>query len=252
MSSLGIATADNRLFTYVYEPGYSEQGALELEQHVTARLGKDQGRYTGWDFREELEYGITERLKTALYLNFTHVDSSDVHNRIDEDGTTFKGISSEWTYRVLDPVEKPVGLSLYGEVTVSDNEVELEEKLILGQYWGSWGAALNIAFEQEWEKEGDETEEEGILDITGGIARYLNRHWSVGLEARNKRIFPDYDSEENSAWFVGPNVHYKGIRWGGTLTVLPQVYGSGDGARDDLQLEEYERVEVRVIASREF
>lgn len=248
----GTSMADNRLFSYVYEPGFSEQGVYEFEQHVTARIGKDDGQYTGWDFREEVEYGLTDRLKTALYLNFSQVDSSGVTERVDEDGTEFKGVSSEWIYRVLDPLEHAVGVSVYGEVTMSDEETEIEEKLILGQYWGPWGAALNVALEEEWEKADGETETEGVLDVSGGVARYVGKKTSIGVEARNIRRYPDYEREENSAWFVGPNAHYKGVGWGAVLSVLTQVYGDGDGATDNLQLTEYEQTEVRLIASRDF
>src|SRR3990167_3024714 len=68
--------SDERYFTYSYDAEVLPKGQSEFEQWITARVGKKGGDYARWDFREEFEYGLTERLTTALYLNFTDVYSS--------------------------------------------------------------------------------------------------------------------------------------------------------------------------------
>src|SRR5439155_799575 len=75
-----------------------------------------------------------------------------------------------------------------------------------------------------------------------------------GIEGRNHREFPPsigFDNQKQSAWFVGPNVHYARNNWWATLTVLPQVHGS-PSTRDGLQLKELEKIEVRLIAGVNF
>ena len=58
------AKADERRFTYVYEPETLPAGAFEVENWVTLGAGRNatvgQEHYQRWDFRQELEYGVTD------------------------------------------------------------------------------------------------------------------------------------------------------------------------------------------------
>lgn len=246
------AHADERKFGYVYEADVLPKGQAEFEQHITSRAGKDGGRYARWDFREEFEYGLAEKLTTALYLNFEDEFSSGVDGREDsEGGLDFAGISSEWKYQLSSPYTDPVGVAVYFEAT-SDfaHEAELEEKLIFSKNWERWVAAVNLSVEQEWEYEDEESEKEGVLELTAGLSRKLTSQWSAGLEFRNHREFEDsfaFEDEEHSAFFLGPNIAFaSGDAWA-TLSVLPQIYGEGESAKDDLVLDEHERVEIRLL-----
>ena len=66
------ARADERKFTYSYESKVLPQGAWEFEQWVTLRTRVESGHVQFWQFREEIEYGLTDRLTTALYLNWEY------------------------------------------------------------------------------------------------------------------------------------------------------------------------------------
>ena len=44
---------------------------------MTARWEKEHGIYNVFDFREELEYGVTDNLQIALYLNHHYVNADD-------------------------------------------------------------------------------------------------------------------------------------------------------------------------------
>ena len=65
--------ADERRFTYVYEPETLPARAFEVENWVTLGAGRDatvgQDNYRSWNFRQELEYGMTDWYAAALYLN---------------------------------------------------------------------------------------------------------------------------------------------------------------------------------------
>src|SRR4051794_22331397 len=67
------ARADYRLFTYTYEPEVEPAGDLEYEQSITLRGGRNstvgQDSYNRWQFRHEIEYGVTEKYTASLYLN---------------------------------------------------------------------------------------------------------------------------------------------------------------------------------------
>ena len=248
--------ADERFFTYSYEADVLPKGAVEFEQWITYRGGKESGNFSRWDLREELEFGVTDRYTTAVYLNFrdTHSDLTD-DPADDEDEFEFKGISSEHKFQFLNPHTKPLGFLGYGEVTTDGNELELEEKLIFQKLFGpdeKWNAVFNVIFEQEWEYESEETGEESVLEFTAGLSYRLTSNWAVGVEARHHRVYEGmYSDELANAWFVGPNVHYGKDKWWATLTVLPQVAGDPD-TRWGLELEEHTRVEVRLIAGYNF
>ena len=252
LAAFVAARADERLFTYVQEAEVLPKGGLEFEQWLTHRRSKADGVFARWDFREELEYGLTDRLTVAGYLNFKNTHSDGVTGRDDESVFEFEGVSTELKYQLLNPNTKPIGLLLYGEATYNGEEFELEEKLVLQKNFGEkWVAAFNVILEEEWAFTPADTEEELALELTAGIAYKLTPHWALGLEGRNVRTFPDFDSEKSSAWFVGPALHYGSSKWWATLTVLPQVAGRPD-TRSGLNLDEHERIEVRLIAGIDF
>lgn len=248
-----LARADERLFTYSYEAEVLPKKRWEFEQWFTQRYGKQSGDFARFDFREEIEYGLLDKLTTALYLNFkseyaSHVgDSDETENKFE-----FDGFSSEWKYQILNPNKEFIGLLAYFETTYSGEELELEEKIILQKNLGEKIVLVaNFITEEEWKFENDDSEKEFALEFTSGASYKLNKNWSVGVEVRNHNVFPDYETPEETAWFVGPNVHYGTSRWWATLTVLPQVGGHPD-TKDGLELEEHERIEVRLIAGINF
>jgi hypothetical protein len=252
LTSLVTSRADERAFSYTYEADILPKGGWEFEQWLTHRRGHSGESFSRWDFREEIEYGLAEKVSTALYLNFKQQRTeTDLET---ENEFEFEGISSEWRYQLFNPQTSPVGVTLYFEPTYNGHEAELEEKVILSRNFGEkWIAAFNATLEQEWEWEHHETEEESVLEFTGGVSYKLTPHWWLGLEGRNHRIFEGLalDHEEASAWFLGPTVHYGSSRWWANLTVLPQVAGSPDthGGRE---LIEHEKVEVRLLVGINF
>jgi hypothetical protein len=259
-----VALADERRFTYTYDPTVLPKGAVELEQWTTARIGKSSGDYVAWDLRTELEFGLTDNLQTALYLNSRSVRSKGVPQ---EDGTfsdteefEFKGISSEWVMKLTDPVADPIGIAAYLEVGLGPEEVEMEQKILLGKVLGPWAFALNLVAEEEWESEREdlapddpgerEIEKELALEVDAGVS-YLLKSFAFGLEFRNINEYPDYGKLEHSTFFLGPVVHYRAESWWASLTVLPQIAAYRPTAHG-LDLEEHERVEARLLVGIHF
>lgn len=117
----GTAFADNRIFTYTYEPETEPKGDWELEQYITSRLGRNaavgQENYQQWQFRTEVEHGVTDRYTVGLYVNNDYTHFKDPVSGNNTDQNRFAGISIENRYQLLDPVENPVGLTLYLEPT---------------------------------------------------------------------------------------------------------------------------------------
>ena len=251
--TLQTASADERFFTYVYEADVLPKGRWELEQWFTYRKGFPHGdrQYSQhlWDFREEIEYGVTDRLTTSLYLNQRY-DSvvARYPGLTDSKDFEFKGVSGEFKYQLVNPNTQPVGVSLYLEPTYNGNEQELEYKLILSKALGEhWVLAANVSFEQEWERENGVTEKESVLEFTTGAAYRLTSHWSVGLEGRYHSVYEGIALNDHlgTAWFLGPNLHYGSSRWWATLTVLPQLAGNPSSGRTEI--DEHQTFETRLI-----
>jgi hypothetical protein len=184
------ARADERVFTYSYEPKVLPKDALEFEQWATLRAGKEDGVFSRWDLRTEFEYGLLDQLTTALYLNFEslHIDRDE--EQVDE--FEFKGLSSEWKWKFLDPTADPIGVLGYFEATTNFEDVELEEKLVLGKNFDRVVLAFNAICEQEWEFENEETETELAVEFTAGVAYRFTDRFAVGVEAREVNVFPTW------------------------------------------------------------
>lgn len=263
LALLGLATlltarSDTRRFTYSYEPETLPQGGMEFEQWVTLRTQRNdtvgQENYNLWEIRSEFEYGVSDRYSVSLYLNTSNESFRDPATGQNFSDFRFDGVSIENRYLVLNPAEKPVGLTLYFEPRFSGEEAELEEKIILGQRHGKWKWAVNLTHATEWSDNLHDVE--GEVEGSIGIARDLNKNWSIALEARDHNEIPNYDKWENTAVYVGPTVSYRGENWWIALSVLPQVYGANFGENPDgnssLELEGHERVNVRLIFSISF
>jgi hypothetical protein len=256
-AAITVSRADERRFNYTYEPEVLPKGAFEFEQWVTLRSQRtkagtvQQGNFNRWQIREELEYGVSDRATVALYLNGEATSFKDFSATPPASSSTteFTGVSLEGRYQLLSPARNPVGLTLYFEPRFGSSEIELEQKIILGQRHGDWKWALNLGHAVEWKN--DLHDREGELELSFGLARDLGKHWSLGLELRNHNELPDYRRWENTALFLGPVVNYRQEKFWTTLTVLPQIYGRNFLGNPDgntsLDLAGHERIHVRLI-----
>ena len=252
------ARADERFFTYIYETETLPQGKWEFEQWLTLRQGHPKGdrnfNQSIWDFREEIEYGLTDKLSISGYLNF-RADQYVARNEDVQDSSEFlfKGVSAEFKYQLLSPNTDPVGLSLYFEPTYNSNEQELEYKVLLSKNIGdSWVLAANASFEQEWKHEEGTTGKESVFELSSGVAYRITPHWSIGLEARYHSVFEGLMLNEDigAGLFIGPNVHYGRANWWGTFSVAPQITGSpSDGG---INRTEHQTVEAKLIVGVNF
>lgn len=251
-------SADNRLFTYTYEPETEPKGDWEIEQSITARLTRNhavgQENYQKWQFRTEIEHGVTDRYTVSLYVNDDFERATDPATGNTTSNNRWTGLSLENRYLVLDPANNPVGLTLYLEPTYDGKNAELEQKIILGQRHGNWKWALNLTHATEWENHFRETE--GELELSAGLAYQLSHRWSLGLELRDHNELPEYEEWENTAVFLGPVLSYHRQNWWAALSVMPQIYGANFTGNPDnnhgFELEGHERLNIRLLAGFSF
>jgi hypothetical protein len=250
---VSVSSANERRFAFVYETSVLSPGARELEIWNTYRTGKAYF-FRRLDQRLEFEFGVADRLMTALYLNYewkTNDSNGDAPGGElqSEQGAS---ISSEWKYKLFDRVADPLGVALYGEYTVGLRERELEVKLILDKQIGRLLAAGNLVAEHEWKtdlRDGIvENTNEMKLEIHGGMSYSITSQFSLGFEAVQQNVV-EKGEIEHAALFAGPVVSYATDVWWVTLSVLPQITGMAGATVDGLNLEEFERSHIRLLMS---
>ncbi len=255
----GAAEAGERYFTYAYEPKVLPEGGIEFEPWYTARMGKASGVYNRWDLRMEIEFGLTDWLQLAVYLNTRgrYADGARAGKgfaRFNQNDTTVKGISTEFLVKLLDPTADPIGLALYFEPSYDGKEAEWEMKLLLGKTLGSLSVAYNAIFEWEWVFDHDAADSELHVERelfaflqTLGLSLDMGKGWRLGAEGSTRSRYEEFTRPRTTAVFAGPSVHFGGHKgWWLTLTVLAQL-GATNPTSHGLELSAYERVEVRLL-----
>lgn len=195
-----LSGASERRFAYSYESTTAPAGLLEYEQWFTFRHYGDEDRY---DFRHELEYGVTDRLQLGLYLSDWQHSERD--NGSDE--TKWRTAGLEVIYSLTNPNTSALGSALYGEVLIGPEKFALEGKLLLQKNAGPFVFAWNGIIEAEWEGESlsnlDETV--GVLENTFGVSYEVSPRFLIGVEAVHEIEFADWSDAGDHVVFVGPN-----------------------------------------------
>lgn len=252
LASNFTAEANDRHFGYTYETATMPKGTRELEVWSTARIGHDDF-YSRLDHRLEFETGLTDNLQTSFYLNWENISSADGAGGIATD-FAWKGISSEWKYKLTDPVADAIGTAFYGELGYNTDEIELEAKLLLDKKLGRFLAATNFVAEMEYAADGDAFGlEEYELEFDLGLSYEVNPALSLGLELRSHNEIAKLNGKdmefEHSALFLGPTLAYSAKSWWLTLTVLPQLPALYAQKHRHLVLDEHEVTEARMLFS---
>lgn len=235
--------ADRRYFARSYTAYTLPQGALELEIWNTGRIGKNSGFYYRFQPRMEFEYGLTDRLTSSFYLNFSQVKSAE--NNFSSKPFEFSSTAIELRYRLTEPGELFIDPALYFEFAYGGDEIEYELKGLFSKRWDNWVAAVNLNTELERDIIGNKNE--SSFEVTGGLFYEINPSIGFGVEFRNHRVYESiYKTEEANATFVGPTVNFQAKSFYLTFNFLTQVAGS-PASNGNLDLLGHEMYEFRTI-----
>jgi hypothetical protein len=233
------ALADRRYFVQSYTPYLATEGSLELETHTIARSGLDGTSATGFTNRIEFEYGMTDRLTTAVYLNFVQAPEAEAASRFD-------GPSLELIYQMAEPGKLPVDPAAYLEVRANGSEVEVEPKLLLARRIYRLVAVMNLVGEYERINAGDEAgETEKAFEVTAGLSREIGHRFAVGVESVYSQGLVD-EGPDPSRWLVGPTVNIQTPKVQMALGWHWQASGS-PASSGGLNLTDFPRSEVRLL-----
>ena len=198
VGSAVITQASDRHFTYSYETTTMPKGTWEFEPWATL---KHYGDHDVYQFRYELEYGVTDNFQLSAYLSdWTYTDGG--------------GQKAEWNtagleavYSMTNPNTDWIGSALYGEVLVGPEKFALEGKLLLQKNFGPLSVVYNAIVEAEWEGENYD-ERVGVWENTIGVCYNLSPKLSIGVEAVHEIEFADWSDAGDHIFSVGPNVSY--------------------------------------------
>ena len=251
VSSLTLAGEGN--FGWIYGLDLQPKGKAEIEQKLQLVRGQAAGTYDYWQGRTELEYGLTNDIQIAGYLNSYSINSDKNYtnpeacdqgvnpctggyglpgsaNTLDQyHAKGIDGISLESIWRISNPVTSPVGLGIYLEPTLGRLKDAFEGRIILQSNFLDDKLQLvsNIMFEVEKLKFDDDVIEETVFDILAGFTYRIAPKWTAGLEYRFHNDFDGYGfgNQTQRAHFLGPNLHYATKNWWLTLAMRSQIGG---------------------------
>jgi hypothetical protein len=251
----GTAAAVERAFVYTRESRVLSPGDSELEPWTTFRAGRER-YFSRFDARLGLQRGMLEGLQAALYWNFSSQSQDVVRDplsgeieRLSE--SELAGATLDVEYQLSDPSADLLGSALCLLSTLGPRKTELEGKLIADLYLGRLRLVANLsalyALEPVRNDEGTELETTLSLEPALAAAFVLPRGFSLGLELRAPL---GLTGEQKSApVFGGPVLGWVDRGFWIALGVQPQLGAlSGNSPGRHLELEQHERVEVRLIA----
>lgn len=177
----GVAWATPRALPFSYPYATLGKGGLELEQFVdmTPVRGLDttgELRYAPLGIlTTELEYGLTDRLELALYIQLSENPASGTG----ESALHFDGIKQRLRLRLAEAGEWPIDVALYGELAELRNELEVEAKIILEKRLGRLQVLVNLWAEHEFYYDG---RREWVLHPTAGASFEITPAVHLGVE----------------------------------------------------------------------
>jgi hypothetical protein len=246
------AWAGESLFSRAYTTETVPADHFEIEQTIRNRSGRSFGKYTAFDFKSEFEYGITDKLQGAFYLNTGYLNASGAPDDNDPNGSTgfsrsgffLTSIALEFIYRAMSPISDPIGLAFYlePEVDLHDFHNGLKEyhsfanefRVLLQKnlFDDQLILVYNLVFEIEYFRYGDrDTPFIGEFDWNNelGVSYRFAPGWYGGLELRNHNELGNFFSHDHSVFWAGPALHYATTNLWATLGVLYQVGGNPNG-----------------------
>ncbi|MFZ4454682.1 MAG: hypothetical protein ACOYOT_00525 [Bacteroidales bacterium] len=244
--------SQDRLFTSTYQSGVLNKGQREIEIWNTYRYGKTDF-FSRIDNRTELEIGLGHNLQTSLYLNLTTksvgVDNAGVKSIETEHELSF---SNEWKYKLFDAVADPMGLALYGEIGIGTLEREYEAKVIVDKKLNKFTLAANATYELESEAEYElnkvEWKAEHQAELNLALAYEISPKFQITMEHAYRNVFVE-GKLKHSALYSGLGFSYSRENFWVNFTAMPQIKGFKGNDNNTLNLDEYEKIQCRLLAS---
>ncbi len=185
--------ADRRKYVWTYGTAIMSPDESELEFYQTTRIDNA----NSWEYRIELEHGISSRADMSVYQIFTQADGGSLK---------WDAFQLRTRYRLAEPGKvkfDPVLYLEYNRKVDLSKQNKLEGKLLLAEDFNKVNLAINPVYEFFWAP-GDPIHEFG-LDV--GLAYELTYKFTIALESTSRyEILKDEDNETSS--YFGPTISF--------------------------------------------
>lgn len=209
-----ISNADRRKYVWTYQYLTMSEGETELEFYQTTKL-KPEGENDEWEYRFEVETGLTDRWDFSVYQIFKQVDGNSL---------SWDAVQLRTRYRFGEIDQYFMDPLLYFEYQRKLDFGEpnkFEAKLILAKSKGQLNYSLNPLYEAFF---GPGTKHEIGLDA--GISWEFSPRFVAGFESITRRVLED-DQETKS--YFGPTISVASGHWWYTMGA---AFGLGDNTDD--------------------
>jgi hypothetical protein len=160
--------------------------------------------------------------------------------------------SNEWKYKLSDPVADPFGLALYGEYEIGTTEYGLEGKVIVDKNLDRFTLAANGVYELEmvpgYVNNSISWGYENKADLNFSVAYELKPTFHLTMESAFRNVFFD-GALQHSALYAGLGLSYTHNNFLLNFTVLPQITSFKGQTNSNLNLNEYEKIQCRLLFS---
>jgi hypothetical protein len=221
MAAAVPAAADDQPFLTISTTDIQTEHGMEFEQTTGWKSGHANEAANEFFTRAEIEYGITDDLQIAGYLNyeFEEVHPHPLPSPLEK--SSVLGVSGELIWRVMNPYFDPFGLAFYVEPSIAPNTRELEIKILAQKNFlnDTLRTALNINFEDVWERDSlGSWQKSSALEFNLGASYNVTPDFSVGVELGNERGFDGHilgtgAIPVSSSVFFGPTIQVIGHPW---------------------------------------
>ena len=207
------AQADRRKYVWTYQTTTSAPNSSELEFYQTGK--QNSGQADKWEYRIELEQGISPKFDIAVYQIFSQTEGASLK----WDAFQFRG-----RYRIglagtisFDPV---IYMEYRRKLENQSGQNKFELKLLLGKDFKKINISLNPLIETMWAGGYKPYQEVGV---DAGVSYAPSFRLSLGIESISRKYFySETNREDKFKTAVGPTVSYAvgdnfytvGVAWG--------------------------------------
>jgi hypothetical protein len=269
MTFVPSSWAGESYFSRVYSTDTIPKNHFEIKQSLRYRNDRNSGAYSAFDGRSEFEYGLQGDSQLSVVVNTGSLNASktpDEHLLPGETAMTratsfVQGVALELIYRVLSPVKDDIGLAFLFQPHVDfvnprnglklDNAQGCEVRLLVQKNFldDQLSVLFNTVGNLSTTRYQDESLSTTVVNWNNelGVSYRFASSMFFGLEARSQTDHSrsqDGSSSYRATYWVGPALHYGGMRCWLTLGTLRQVYGVPSG-RDDQGRENGDNLQLR-------
>lgn len=207
------AHADRRSYVWTYQYMTMPEGETEIEFYQTTKLKATDE----WEYRVEVETGMTDRWDFSVYQIFKQVEGDDL---------TWDAVQFRTRYRLGESGMWPVDPLIYLEY---NRKVDLkkpnkfEGKLILAKQEGKLNISANPLYELFF---APGTEHEIGLDA--GMSWEFHPRFVAGIESVSRQVLEDGADFKS---YLGPTVSIASGRWWYSMGVVFGITDASDDAR---------------------